>query len=170
MIPLSRLALQLALVSPALGQSTWYVDAGHTPPGSGSPSDPFVGIQQAIDAPSTLRGDTILVPPQAFVFVGHVIVRDCAGVGVKNEYDVVLQHATIFGNGLGFWSAPGGVLWQTRHLIVWGNTIEADVAGYFGGDPITHSILPTSCAPARPRSPDPGSRREACNRGPSARS
>src|SRR5690606_30978136 len=88
----------------------------------------------------------ILVPSDAFAFVRYVIVRDCVGVGVKNEYDLVLQHATIVGNGLGFWNAPGGVLWQTRHLIVWGNTIEADVAGYFGGDPITHSILPTPCA------------------------
>lgn len=214
---LSRLAIQLALASPALAQSTWYVDASNAPPGSGTRADPYTSIQQAIDAPSTVRGDTIrvspglyvenvdfgakrlilesthgplvteiraagpghvvamspvlplsgeihrfegftvsgglgptdvgiLVPAEAFVFVRRSIVRDCAGVGVKNEYDLDIQRTTIFGNGLGFWNAPNGVLWNPRHLIVWGNTIETDIAGYFGGSPIEHSILPSPCA------------------------
>lgn len=216
MARLIDLALPLVLVGPVFAQSTWYVDASHTPPGSGTPSDPYTSIQQAIDAPSTVRGDTILVAPglyvenidfgakrlivestdgplvteiraagpghvvamspalalsgeihriegftvsgglgandagilvrpEGFVFVRRMIVRDCVGVGVKNEYDLVLQETTISGNGLGFWNAAGGVLWSTSHLIVWGNTVEASIAGYFGGAPITHSILPSPC-------------------------
>ena len=59
----SFLSLTVAglLSLPALGQTTWYVDASATPPGSGTLPDPYASIQYAIDAATTLDGDTLSV-------------------------------------------------------------------------------------------------------------
>ena len=64
--PLFLLALAL-LGRPAAAQTTWYVDAAGVPPGSGTPGDPYTRIQYAIDQPSTVAGDTILVTPGTYV-------------------------------------------------------------------------------------------------------
>ena len=50
----------------ALAQTTWYVDAGATPPGAGTPASPFASIQYAIDRPTTVAGDTVLVAPGTY--------------------------------------------------------------------------------------------------------
>jgi hypothetical protein len=63
---LSCFALPL-LTLPALGQSTWYVDLNATPPGDGSPGSPYASIQYALDQPTTLPLDTVLVAPGTYV-------------------------------------------------------------------------------------------------------
>ena len=60
--------LVLAVLCPQLSaQTTWYVDVNGTPPGSGTPADPYTSIQYAIAQPSTLAGDTILALPGTYV-------------------------------------------------------------------------------------------------------
>lgn len=44
-----------------LAQSTWYVDDDGTPPGSGTQVDPYTSLAYALDQPTTLDGDTLLV-------------------------------------------------------------------------------------------------------------
>jgi hypothetical protein len=48
------------------GQTTWYVDASGTPSGSGTQSDPYTSIQDAISRPTTLNGHTVLVAPGTY--------------------------------------------------------------------------------------------------------
>lgn len=196
---------------PAAAQATWFVDVNHPGLGQGTPSDPYSSIQYAIDQPTTVDQDTllvapgtyvenvdfgskiiavvsaagpaateiraaapgpvvtladkasiqfhrfegftvtgslgpndagILIPEKSFPVVRRVVVRDCAGPGVRNEYDLILQQATLTGNGIGLENAGIGVLWDTRDLIVWGNAIEALIVPYFGSTPIETSILP----------------------------
>lgn len=79
--------LMLATLVPlAAAQSTWYVDANGTPPGSGTPADPYTSIQFALDQPTTVTGDTVLVLPGTYVenlrLAGNVIVRSSAGPDV----------------------------------------------------------------------------------------
>lgn len=55
-------ALSFLVLAPALqAQTQWYVDDDGTPPGSGSLSDPYTSIQYAIDQPTTVDGDSLLV-------------------------------------------------------------------------------------------------------------
>ena len=80
---LSILALSL-LAPAALTQTTWHVDAGGVPPGTGTSSDPFTSVQAAISQPATLSGDTILVRPGTYEedvdFLGKTLVlRSSAG-------------------------------------------------------------------------------------------
>lgn len=56
----------VSLVVSASAQTTWYVDVQGTPPGTGTQVDPFVSIQQAIDAPTVAAGDTLLVAPGVY--------------------------------------------------------------------------------------------------------
>ena len=53
--------LLLILAAPAAGQTTWYVDAAGAWPGNGTLGRPYTSIQYAIDQPSTVDGDTLLV-------------------------------------------------------------------------------------------------------------
>jgi hypothetical protein len=65
---LTRFAtLALALTSAAAAQTTWYVDAGAPAPGLGTAAAPFVSIQFALDQPSTVAGDTVLVLPGVYL-------------------------------------------------------------------------------------------------------
>jgi hypothetical protein len=59
------LAFVLA-ASAASAQTTWYVDGNGIPPGSGTPADPYTSIQYAIDQPTTVSFDTILVAPGTY--------------------------------------------------------------------------------------------------------
>jgi hypothetical protein len=56
----------VSFVVSASAQTTWYVDVQGTPPGTGTVSNPFVSIQQAIDSPSVVQGDTLLVLPGVY--------------------------------------------------------------------------------------------------------
>ena len=72
-------SLALALLFPvARAQTTWYVDAAGTPPGSGTQNDPFTSIQTAID--QSAQDDLVLVAPG--VYVGRL---DYDGWGITIE-------------------------------------------------------------------------------------
>src|SRR5262245_37439554 len=76
--------LVLASVTGTLhAQTTWYVDASAVPPGSGTPAAPYASIQYAIDRPTTLAGDTVLVAPGGYVERIHlekeITVRSASG-------------------------------------------------------------------------------------------
>ena len=60
------LAATSGLIAVASAQTTWYVDAGATPPGLGTHASPYTSIQYAIDHPSTVSGDTLLVAPGTY--------------------------------------------------------------------------------------------------------
>ncbi|MEL6905717.1 MAG: right-handed parallel beta-helix repeat-containing protein [Planctomycetota bacterium] len=61
------IAASLALLSsPALAQTTWFVDAAAAPTGDGSAAAPFATIQSALAAPTTVSGDTVHVAPGVY--------------------------------------------------------------------------------------------------------
>lgn len=72
----SLLAL-LALAPLATAQTTWYVDVGGTPPGTGTASDPYTSLQYAIAQPATVDGDLLSVAPgtyhEAIDFLGKTL-------------------------------------------------------------------------------------------------
>lgn len=55
------------LAAAASAQTTWYVDVNAVPPGSGAPESPYASIQYAIDQPTTVSGDTLLVAPGTYL-------------------------------------------------------------------------------------------------------
>ena len=56
--------LALVFVSgPSFSQTTWWVDASGSPPGSGTVNDPYTEIGFALSAMSTVDGDTLQVRP-----------------------------------------------------------------------------------------------------------
>lgn len=77
------LVFALALAAPL--QTTWYVDAGGTAPGSGTAADPFTRVDFAVAQPTTVAGDTVLVRPGTYLdevidFAGKdLIVRSVSG-------------------------------------------------------------------------------------------
>jgi hypothetical protein len=67
-----------------LAQTTWYVDANNTPPGTGTQADPYRSLQYAIAQGTTLSGDTVLVLPGTYFelidFLGKdLLVQSTAG-------------------------------------------------------------------------------------------
>jgi hypothetical protein len=56
----------VCLVVSASAQTTWHVDVQGTPPGTGTAEDPFVSIQQAINSPTVVTGDTLFVAPGVY--------------------------------------------------------------------------------------------------------
>lgn len=65
--PIRTLLASLLLCLPTAAQSTWYVDASGTAPGSGTQGDPYTSIQYALNQPSTKGGHTIIVAPGVYV-------------------------------------------------------------------------------------------------------
>lgn len=57
----------LAFAASAAAQTTWYVDWSSTPPGSGTLADPYQSLQYAIEQPTTLPHDTLLVAPGTYL-------------------------------------------------------------------------------------------------------
>ena len=57
------LTLTLLLLAP---QTTWSVDASGTPPGTGTPADPYTSITYALAQASTVSGDTVEVAPGTY--------------------------------------------------------------------------------------------------------
>lgn len=60
------LAVATLALAPAAAQSTWYVDAAATPPGTGTAGEPYASIQFAHDQALTLSGDTLSVAPGSY--------------------------------------------------------------------------------------------------------
>lgn len=60
-------SLPLVLAAMPRAQNIWHVDVNGTPPGTGTPADPYTSIQYAIERPTTLSGDTLLVAPGSYV-------------------------------------------------------------------------------------------------------
>ena len=71
-LPVRVLAL-CALAVPTIAQTTWYVDAAGTAPGDGSLANPYTSINYAVNRPTTLHGDTVLVAPGTYV--EHVAIE-----------------------------------------------------------------------------------------------
>ncbi len=75
--------LSLLSSSPALAQTTWFVDAAGTAPGTGTPSDPYTRVDFAVAQATTVSGDLVFVEPgiyqdEAIDFLGkdlHVFSR-----------------------------------------------------------------------------------------------
>jgi hypothetical protein len=83
------IAKRLSLLSPLLlaaaasAANTWYVDVNAVPPGTGTLADPFTSIQQAIDSPTVLDGDTVLVAPG--VYAEAVKFNDFKRTAVRSQ-------------------------------------------------------------------------------------
>jgi hypothetical protein len=60
----------LTAASLASAQSTWRGDDGATPPGNGTLASPYASIQYAIDQPTTIDGDLVLVAPGTYAPFG----------------------------------------------------------------------------------------------------
>ncbi len=99
----------------ALAQTTWYVDASATPPGNGTPATPYASIQYAIDQPTTLSGDTLLVAPGQYVetidtLLKGLTIRSSAGPegtelinpGAFGFMVILRNHSSPAGNLEGF--------------------------------------------------------------------
>lgn len=63
---LSAIGLLSVLAVDASAQSTWYVDVHATAPGNGTLAAPYSSLQDAIDRPTTLDGDTLIVAPGTY--------------------------------------------------------------------------------------------------------
>lgn len=79
----ASIVLASALVLPAAAQTTWHVDVNAVPPGNGSVASPYTNIQYAIDQPTTLVGDTILVAPG--VYVGQINDKLRNGIHLRSS-------------------------------------------------------------------------------------
>lgn len=81
---IATIAFVLSLSTVVRAQTTWYVDAAATPPGSGTPGSPYASLQYAIAQSTTLAGDTLLAAPGTYTeridFIGKIIsVRSTGG-------------------------------------------------------------------------------------------
>lgn len=101
--PLRSLTASLLLCLPAAAQTTWHVDAAGVAPGSGTPGDPYTSIKHALEQPSTVDGDTILVAPGVYVewffVLKAVTVRSSEGPLVTEIRSPGPGHTVIFMDG-----------------------------------------------------------------------
>lgn len=82
--------------SSASAQSTWYVDASGTPPGTGTAADPYTAIQNAIQQHTTVDGDTLSVAPG--VYTENLIVSKRVRIVGSGGPDVTTLRAATHGN------------------------------------------------------------------------
>ena len=61
----SLFALSLFTRTPST-QTTWYIAAGAPAPGLDTEASPYASLQYAIDRPTTVEGDTLLVAPGTY--------------------------------------------------------------------------------------------------------
>lgn len=104
-----RLLACLLLASPALSQSTWYVDAAAPGPGSGTAIDPFARIDFAVSQPQVAAGDRVEVSPgiyseEAIDLVGKHLVIEAAGA----PGSVVIEGADGGGDSAPFLNVAAG--------------------------------------------------------------
>lgn len=109
-------ALVGALSAGSLYAGVWYVDASAAAGGTGSAEAPFKTIQTAIDAGTTVAGDTILVAPGIYAEGGTVdagghtnrvyvtkslTIRSTGGRATRDVTEIVGRHGTATAGGLG---------------------------------------------------------------------
>ena len=154
---LALLAL-LALAQPARAQSTWYVDVNGNAPGTGSQLDPYTSLEFAVNQPTTVTGDTLLVLPGTYaetVSVGskglqivstdgaNSTVIDAGGGGSAVSFvgtegtQAVLDGFTVRGgtgtlDSLGY-TAGGGIYAEDAIVEIARSTVRANGARYGGG-------------------------------------
>ncbi len=107
------LLVLFTLTCPGLAQSTWFVDATGVPPGTGTALDPFTSLQAAIDAPTTVDGDRVLVASGVYFeqidFQGKQILVDGSGSSPVPVLDGASLGSTVtFQNGEGAFSILRG--------------------------------------------------------------
>jgi parallel beta-helix repeat protein len=121
----SAFVLAASLAPFAGAQTTWYVDVNGTPPGSGAISDPYTSIQHAIDQPTTVNKDTLIVAPGTYVENVQLGTKQLRLIGAGAEL------CTIQAAG------PGDVVDFTYGLELRGFTIT-------GGDAASYALRMTS--------------------------
>jgi hypothetical protein len=116
-----RTSLALVLLAPlGLAQTTWYVDVNGTPPGTGTLADPYTSIHYAVNRPTTLFNDVVLVAPGTYVeninntVGGGTTIRSSGGPAVTiihpalNGNTVVLEGGRLEGFTVHRPLAPSG--------------------------------------------------------------
>ncbi len=114
-----KLLVACLLTSPALGQTTWYVDDDGTAPGSGTLNDPYTSIAYALDQPTTVDGDTVQVwagdyPDELIDFTG----RQLLVTGIEGP-ELTVIHAR----------QGGGQTWPVARFVS-GETPSAVLSGF----------------------------------------
>ena len=134
----------LAILAPhAAAQTTWYVDVTNSSPGSGTQADPYASIQFAIDAGTTLAGDTLSVALGEYFenidYAGKAITIHGEGGAQAGEYPVLRP---AMGTGLVFASGegPSSVL---RHMRIRGGTGSLVNGVLMGGSVLIRGASPT---------------------------
>ena len=138
----------LVMASESMGQTTWYVDGAATPGGSGTLTDPFGSIQQAIRAaaPGSFFGtDTVVSPVIAHsrwylmqaewtqstgaVDVEWIRLEDSSTTGVDSlTVPVGWNDSPITAATFATWSSNAGQTWSCAQ--VW---IGTDLDAWPGG-------------------------------------
>ncbi|MBK9387608.1 MAG: hypothetical protein IPN34_22570 [Planctomycetes bacterium] len=112
-------ALALLCASSALSaQTTWFVDAAASGPGSGSSGDPFPTIQQGVTAAQS--GDTVQVAAGLYSGTVNVLVDDLEIVGAGAGLSVL----DASGNDAGFSAAVASPAPRLQDLRIAGFTVR----------------------------------------------
>jgi hypothetical protein len=149
----------LALLVP-IASNTWYVDAQAVPPGNGSAATPYASIQYALDQPTTLHGDLLLVAPGEYVenvtLSKRVLVRATGApdetVLRASQPGAVVTSTALEGSGPGGYEAAiveGLTIDGLGNHAGWGATVEGQwaflrldrciVRGFTAGDAVHQS-------------------------------
>ena len=85
----------LLAITPAVPQTTWYVDANAAGPGTGTTVDPYSRIDYAVAQAATVSGDTILIEPGDYVDEDIEVL----GKGLRLQANGAPGSVTISGPG-----------------------------------------------------------------------
>ena len=136
----TTLPLVITLVSTTVAQSTWYVDVSGTAPGVGTPGSPYTSLQYALDQPSTVNGDLLLVAAGHYLesvdFRGKALVVDGSAATTTPVIDAASAARVLtFASGEG----PTTVL---RSLVVTGGLAPMTSVGGRGGGVLIDGASP----------------------------
>ena len=130
---LHALCALVAFSLPLSAQSTWHVDVNGVAPGTGTPLDPYTSIQYALEHPSTVNNDVILVAPGTYYenlnFNGNGLALN-QGVTVRGSagaHRTVIRPAAPGHLAKGF---LGGWQWKLEGLTFTGVQSPGDSALY----------------------------------------
>lgn len=128
----TALPLALILLSTAAAQTTWYVDGSGTAPGDGSQASPYTSLQYALDQPSTVSGDVLLVATGRYLesvdFRGKSVVVDGSAATPLPIVD-----AASAGRALTFVSGEGPTTLLRSVVVTGGLAAVTSVGGRGGG-------------------------------------